>query len=44
MSTVLVSGKWESVRWLGGDETHQGRHIRLVPGRFSLQRVRLYFY
>jgi hypothetical protein len=26
------------------DETHQGRHIRLPPGRFSLQRVRLYAY
>lgn len=40
----LVAGKWENVRWLGGDETHQGRHIRLEPGRFSLQRVRLYVY
>ena len=40
----FVAGKWENVRWLGGDETHQGRHIRLEPGRFSLQRVRLYAY
>jgi uncharacterized protein DUF5597 len=39
-----VSGKWENIRWLSGDETHQGRHIRLPPGRFSLQRVRLYVY
>ena len=29
---------------LSGDETHQGRHIRLEPGRFSLQRVRVYAY
>jgi hypothetical protein len=40
----FVAGKWENVRWLGGDETHQGRHVRLEPGRFSLQRVRLYAY
>jgi hypothetical protein len=40
----LVAGNWENVRWLSGDETHQGRHIRLPPGRFSLQRVRLYAY
>jgi hypothetical protein len=40
----FVDGQWENVRWLGGDETHQGRHIRLEPGRFSIQRVRLYLY
>ena len=38
------SGCWENQRWLGGDETHQGRHVRLEPGRFSMQRVRLYRY
>jgi len=40
----FVEGKWENIRWLGGDQTHQGRHIRLEPGRFSVQRVRLYDY
>jgi hypothetical protein len=40
----FVAGKWENIRWLSGDETHQGRHIRLEPSRFSLQRVRLYAY
>jgi hypothetical protein len=40
----FVAGSWENVRWLGGDETHQGRHVRLEPGRFSIQRVRLYRY
>jgi beta-galactosidase GanA len=40
----FVTGKFETVRWLNGDETHQGRHVRLEPGRFSLQRVRLYLY
>jgi hypothetical protein len=40
----FVDGRWENVRWLNGDETHQGRHERLEPGRFSMQRVRLYLY
>ncbi len=37
-------GSWTRRRWLNGDETHQGRHVRLEPGRFSVQRVRLYRY
>jgi hypothetical protein len=37
-----VDGKWENLLWLSGDQTHQGRHIRLEPGRFSIQRVKLY--
>ena len=40
----FVEGRWENVRWLGGDQTHQGRHVRLEPGRFSIQRVKLYLY
>ncbi len=40
----FVAGRWENIRWLNGDETHQGRHIRLEPGRFSMQRFRLYSY
>jgi hypothetical protein len=39
-----VDGTWKNILWLGGDQTHQGRHIRLEPGRFSLQRVKLYRY
>lgn len=38
------NGEWKHLRWLNGDQTHQGRHIRLEPGRFSLQRVKLYRY
>jgi beta-galactosidase GanA len=40
----FVDGKWEHVRWLNGDQTHQGRHVRLDPGRFTIQRVKLYRY
>ena len=40
----FAAGQWENIRWLGGDQTHQGRHVRLEPGRFSMQRVKLYLY
>lgn len=40
----FVAGRWENIRWLNGDETHQGRHVRLEPGRFQIQRVKLYLY
>jgi hypothetical protein len=40
----FVNGTWENVRWLNGDQTHQGRHLRLEPGRFSIQRIKLYRY
>jgi hypothetical protein len=40
----LVDGKWEGGRWMNGDQTHQGRHIRLGSPGFSIQRVRLYRY
>ncbi|MFN8094812.1 MAG: DUF5597 domain-containing protein [Vicinamibacteria bacterium] len=39
-----TDGRFEPARRLNGDETHQGRHVRLEPGRFSIQRVRLYRY
>jgi beta-galactosidase GanA len=39
-----VRGKWTVTRWLNGDQTHQGRHIRLEPNEFSIQRVKLYRY
>jgi beta-galactosidase GanA len=41
---TFVNGQWSHRRWLNGDQTHQGRHLRLEPGRFSIQRVRLYRY
>lgn len=39
-----VNGQWSPGRWLSGDQTHQGRHVRLPPGRFDIQRVKLYHY
>jgi beta-galactosidase GanA len=37
-------GTWVPGRLLNGDQTHQGRHVRLAPGKFQIQRVRLYRY
>ncbi|HEX6636846.1 MAG TPA: DUF5597 domain-containing protein [Steroidobacteraceae bacterium] len=37
-------GKWIAGRRLNGDQTHQGRHIRLPPGAPQIQRVRFYRY
>jgi beta-galactosidase GanA len=40
----FVSGKWRAGRRLNGDQTHQGRHVRLPPGAFGIQKLRLYRY
>jgi len=40
----FVNGTWKNVRWLNGDQTHQGRHLRLEPGRIAMQRIKLYRY
>lgn len=40
----IVEGEWEHVRSLNGDQTHQGRHLRLLPGEIGMQRIRLYTY
>lgn len=39
-----LNGQWVQGRWLNGDQTHQGRHLRLVPDRFDIQRIKLYRY
>lgn len=40
----FVDGKWQEERWLNGDESHQGRHVRLSPDGYTVQKVRLYRY
>jgi beta-galactosidase GanA len=37
-------GTWVGGRWLNGDETHQGRHVHLYDGQWTVQRVRVYRY
>lgn len=40
----FVDGKWLPGRMLNGDQTHQGRHVRLPPAAQGVQRIRLYRY
>ena len=40
----FANGQWIGGRWLNGDQTNQGRHVRLPAGRFDIQRVKLYRY
>jgi beta-galactosidase GanA len=39
-----VDGVWKPGRLLNGDQSHQGRHLRLPSREFGIQRVRLYRY
>lgn len=38
------NGQWQVHRHLSGDESHQGRHVRIPPGQFGSQRIKLYRY
>jgi hypothetical protein len=38
------NGRFVATRRLNGDETHQGRQVRLPMGDLGLQRVKLYRY
>ncbi len=37
-------GEWHVLRHLNGDQTHQGRHIRIFRNDFGIQRFELYEY
>ncbi len=41
---TYVQGVWRSDRVLNGDQSHQGRHLRLPPGAVTMQRLTLYKY
>jgi len=41
---VLSNDRLVRRRLLNGDETHQGRHVRLPPDALTVQRVTLYRY
>ena len=38
------NGEWKVFRHLNGDQTHQGRHVRIFRGEYSIQRLELYEY
>ena len=39
-----VDGDWKDGRWLNGDESHQGRHLRIGDDSFGIQMLTLYKY
>lgn len=41
---TFVDGRWVPGRLLNGDESHQGRHLRIPDDKFGIQRLRLYRY
>lgn len=41
---VNRDGTWSYVRRLNGDQTHQGRHVRISVGDYSILHVKLYEY
>lgn len=36
--------QWKVLRHLNGDQTHQGRHVRIPYGQYGVQRFELYVY
>ncbi len=40
----FVHGKWVAGRRMNGDQDHQGRHMLLPGGSFSIQKIKLYKY
>jgi hypothetical protein len=40
----IVDGKQRIIRHLNGDQTHQGRHVRIPVGMFQMQHFKLYRY
>ena len=39
-----INGEWRPGRRLNGDQSHQGRHLRLPGDKFDIQRIHLYRY
>ncbi|WP_246236259.1 GH35 family beta-galactosidase [Flavobacterium ajazii] len=35
---------WKTVRHFNGDQTHQGRHLRISVGDYEIQKIKLYTY
>lgn len=35
---------WRTIRHFNGDQTHQGRHLRIAVGDYEIQKLKLYTY
>ena len=40
----FVNGQWIPGRRMNGDQSHQGRHLRIPEGTYSIQKIKLYTY
>lgn len=40
----FVNNKWVTGRRMNGDQDHQGRHVRIPVGDYSIQHIKLYSY
>ncbi len=40
----FINGKWVPVRRLNGDQSHQGRHLRIAMYQYGIQKLKLYSY
>jgi hypothetical protein len=38
----FADGKWKKARLLNGDQSHQGRHLRIPAGEYGIQKLKLY--
>lgn len=41
---TFENNNWKTIRHLNGDQTHQGRHISIPVGEYTIQKVQLYTY
>lgn len=41
---IFDNNKWKITRHLNGDQTHQGRHLRIFKEDYKIQRLELYNY
>lgn len=40
----FIEGEWKAGRSMNGDQSHQGRHVRIPVGTWGIQKVSLYQY
>jgi len=41
---IFENDVWRTVRHFNGDQTHQGRHLRISVGDYEIQKIKLYTY
>jgi hypothetical protein len=41
---IFENDVWKTIRHFNGDQTHQGRHLRISVGDYEIQKLKLYTY